>query len=1481
MVLEVSYWSVRCRRGCKQPHPLMEAGVRARSGKITQRLYDALVDRYLRGEPLPVLADWSGVGVRALWACLRPELDRRIEQGPDTRDWAGLTHIGLDELLWRGQMLGVVVDLVTGRLIELLPDRELGTVVGCLTELKAHVEGQTGRAWQPVITIDMWANFREAARTVFGPHVRLVADRFHLVAKISEDLQEVARALFPPDRHRAGKLRQLRQDYLRALKTGEVTCPSEQDEVQATLEQAIRVGLAFHHIWNAAPPEDAEQTFFDWIGLQMDTEAVNGHQPFGRVAHLVVLWKDEVLAFHRPDVTLPDGTRPTNAMTENVNGRLRKFEKRSQASRRLKWGGDDDEKAQVQVMFGRFEVRALYAINVAQSVHSTARADLTAQPEACQCGATADKVQWRPSPRGHFWDLPLGPGRVRAALSALSGSCPVCQHQWSVDVPTTGPMTTRLAQALEKQRAQGRLLGRLSQETGPAASTLQKYLGKTVHPSPPAGTFIGIQKWRWRKRPHWLITDIDTGRPLELLANFGKEGLENYLSSPAAQAVEIAFISNPEWRAWLPAQIRAVLDPFSAIRLVQPALQEVQWRFTDRFPVETLRTARFKGHRRVLLEHPQAPLTVHRRRHELTPASRRADFFRDEPRLQEAHDLIQAFRSALWTNSNAHEGLKEWQQRVDMAVTSVRITNRTPLDQSFYFAFKAARKAVDEYGQELVRGARYRPVRSLARSRRALRALKSLEAVDGSNFETLRLAVLNFDPGVHSVPKKTPGTPDPQQELVQTRAVSPSAELTPEQRLVVESPHQVPLTVVVAVAGAGKTRVLTERAEHLIGRGLSASSILFLTFTGAATAELTGRLKPTDSSGALTGRGRITGGCVTRTLHAFCRELIRPEVPVTRSAETSEVQTTLLRELTPRDYGFDTQKALGMAIGRAKQELKIAGVYGGLDSPLFTRPSAALHAALRDYENVRSRRSVSEKSLHLDHDDTLLWALKALNTPTRAVAEKLAKYRVVIVDEYQDVSPLQALILDRTGDGRHLMAVGDPAQSIFGFQGSSPQGLLDLMDRPGTLNFELSENFRSPGQHLMAAAAVLDDRPHLVPATGFRGEFTVRSFGRRDEGYGLLSQQLQTWHGQPVTILVRTNRQVKWVEDVLGHHLLGDVQNLRKPELDTLQRWRDPGCQQLLLPALKALEWDASRTHPLQPAFRYLQIPLTPQDRKWLDQVWYARRHPQAVRAQSLTRSPAVREALAFWQSLLEAAVAGPPATLLNTLAPLLGMVPSSDLKTAREVLRQELSVSRLVQLLTPASAGEGAQVQITTIHKAKGKEFPAVIVLSFQHNLRGRSLTDEEYIEKSWNNPLLWTEESSDGEEKRIMYVALTRSTEKLAVIAHDSSLYLQALSTERQRQAQLFHDLMTFPPSMWTPQHTEALPDLADEAANAAYLERHWWKSAELSTLRQAAETLTAAGQAVPEPWIQVLSGTLHRPPVPVTVKRRTIRDREARPG
>ncbi len=292
--------------------------------------------------------------------------------------------------------------------------------------------------------------------------------------------------------------------------------------------------------------------------------------------------------------------------------------------------------------------------------------------------------------------------------------------------------------------------------------------------------------------------------------------------------------------------------------------------------------------------------------------------------------------------------------------------------------------------------------------------------------------------------------------------------LDPEQRAVATA-----LTgpvCVLAGAGTGKTRAITHRIAYGVRTGVyRPASVLAVTFTARAAGEMRVRL-----------RGLGVTGVQARTFHAAAlRQLgfFWPKVVGGAPPRLVEQKAQLVAEAARR-VGLDVDRIavrdLASEVEWAKVSLVPADDYPAAVAAA-ARPSPGGFAPqevarlLTSYEDVKNERGV------IDFEDVLLLTA-AMISQRRDVAEEIrGQYRHFVVDEYQDVSPLQQYLLDQWLGGRHeLCVVGDPSQTIYSFTGASPEHLLGFpRTHPGATEVRLVRDYRSTPQVVTLANRLL------------------------------------------------------------------------------------------------------------------------------------------------------------------------------------------------------------------------------------------------------------------------------------------------------------------------------------------------------------------------------------------------------------------------
>jgi len=280
--------------------------------------------------------------------------------------------------------------------------------------------------------------------------------------------------------------------------------------------------------------------------------------------------------------------------------------------------------------------------------------------------------------------------------------------------------------------------------------------------------------------------------------------------------------------------------------------------------------------------------------------------------------------------------------------------------------------------------------------------------------------------------------------------------------------------LIVAGAGSGKTRTLIHRVAHLIGRGVPASRILLLTFTRRAAQEMLDRCQRLVGSASQA----VQGG----TFHGTAHRLLRRFGPAAGLAADFTIldqgDAGDLMGIARASFGYGDSKGGAPRFPRAETALAIYSRHINTDKPVadiladqwphFLAWAGDLERLFGDYMRRKSERNL------LDYDDLLLsWALLLEHDPVIA-AQIRALHDHVLVDEYQDTNPLQSRILRALCTNGKLTVVGDDAQSIYSFRGATIRNILDFPSQfPGTRIVTLERNYRSVGPILETTNALI------------------------------------------------------------------------------------------------------------------------------------------------------------------------------------------------------------------------------------------------------------------------------------------------------------------------------------------------------------------------------------------------------------------------
>ena len=377
--------------------------------------------------------------------------------------------------------------------------------------------------------------------------------------------------------------------------------------------------------------------------------------------------------------------------------------------------------------------------------------------------------------------------------------------------------------------------------------------------------------------------------------------------------------------------------------------------------------------------------------------------------------------------------------------------------------------------------------------------------------------------------------------------------LNPQQRMAAETIKGPVL--ILAGAGTGKTRVITFRIAHMVARGIAPGNILGVTFTNKAAREMrerVARLLPREvqsSKSKVQNESRPT----ICTFHSLCVRILRQYIEklgykrnfvIYDESEQLSAVKKILANISAKGEKTDPGAVLAM-LSKFKN--------GGENSKIFGDENIRALA-----EHIAKRY---ESALHacnaVDFDDLILLTLRLFREHPDALEACRAKYRYVMVDEYQDTNAAQfQLVHALTVEHRNLCVVGDDDQSIYGWRGAEVANLLDMEKHfPEIKVVKLEQNYRSTTTILNAANAIIKNNvrrrvKQLWSEKGTGAKIQLQTYDNDEAEAREIVVQIEflrltrraPW--QDCAILFRTNQQSRPLETELRkagvrYHLIG------------------------------------------------------------------------------------------------------------------------------------------------------------------------------------------------------------------------------------------------------------------------------------------------------------------------------------------------------
>lgn len=542
--------------------------------------------------------------------------------------------------------------------------------------------------------------------------------------------------------------------------------------------------------------------------------------------------------------------------------------------------------------------------------------------------------------------------------------------------------------------------------------------------------------------------------------------------------------------------------------------------------------------------------------------------------------------------------------------------------------------------------------------------------------------------------------------------------------------------LVTAGAGSGKTRTLTQRVIHLIEKGVSPERIVAITFTNKAANEMKERIKK-----GVKKRSKLP---FIGTFHAFSSHILRLEAKkIGRSSNYvifDDKDSLRVVKKTVQSLSLSEDKKLSPAqlkkdISKAKMDLADPNELNEILKEVFL-----------EYE----KRLLDQNAF--DFDDLIEKAVHLFLEDKNTLEKHQNRFDYVLVDEYQDINFMQyQLIKLLSQKHNNLNVVGDDQQSIYAFRGADIKTFLDFeKDYPKAKIVHLGENYRSTSNIVKAAAGVIDNNRFQIKKKLWSQNEDgshVKVIGNRsaNEEADLISEQILASNFRESAILYRTNAQSRAIEQSLNYHSIpyqvyGGVKFYERKEI-----------KDILAP---------------------LRFALNPKDEVSKERI--EKTFLKAVREKLIAELPEAGRQL----SLME--LIGYILKTTDYFEYLSRKYDNAEDRTenVRELINFASEFKSLEEFIEKVSllqsndkinilGEENAPVKLMTIHLAKGLEFDNVYIAGANEGVlpHHRSYFSEEELE----------------EERRLMYVAMTRAKKNLSISFYTlSSRFLYEIPPE-----------------------------------------------------------------------------------------------------
>ncbi len=598
-----------------------------------------------------------------------------------------------------------------------------------------------------------------------------------------------------------------------------------------------------------------------------------------------------------------------------------------------------------------------------------------------------------------------------------------------------------------------------------------------------------------------------------------------------------------------------------------------------------------------------------------------------------------------------------------------------------------------------------------------------------------------------------------------------------------------------AGAGSGKTRALTNRIAYMIyKKGIDPTSILAVTFTNKAASEMRERVGKLSGILFQNDYSIPKNAPLVGTFHSICVKILRCEIEeagmkkdfvIYDTSDTKSLMKQILKDfqIDEKEYGY---KKVLYHISNAKNELITPDIYTNYADTYFKSNIAKLY---REYQNRLLENNA------LDFDDIIMLTILILSKEKELLSYYQDRWRYISVDEYQDTNYAQYILVNMLAKKhKNICVIGDSDQSIYSFRGADIRNILNFTnDYPNAKVIKLEQNYRSTKNILDAADSIISKNTKRVSKRMWteRGEgdkiAVYKAKSEKDEANKIVMEIQNIVRNSnrdlsDFVILYRTNAQSRPIEEAMlayaiPYKIFGGLKFYARKEIKDILAY---------LRVINNYSDQVSVTRIINVPGR--KIGKTTVDKLFLlssrenINIFEIIQNIEQYDIFSSNTKKHLKDFRDLIRDLIESSYNINVSLLIKNIIDLSGYSEmlltenTEDSKTRLENIFELISVARkyqdletresLVKLLEEIAlitdidsfSDKNDMVTLMTTHTVKGLEFSYVFIVGVEENLfpHYKSMDTEDQLE----------------EERRLMYVAITRAKEKLYLLYADYRL-------------------------------------------------------------------------------------------------------------